>query len=210
MVMKSVREPLITSGLRGIIFDMDGTLTIPVLDFDALREDLGMSGGDIAHYVRALPEPEQSVAWAVVEQHEIVAREQMQLQEGCLALLGRARAVGLKLGILTRNGPESVVPLLRHTGEIFDPVITREFSHVKPHPAPVYEILGAWGVRAGEVLVVGDYIHDVECGRAAGTKTCHFWNAGCVDYRAEADFWVRSMAELDVLLFGLDPDLPGE
>ncbi len=188
--------------IRGIIFDMDGTLTVPVIDFDAVRKELGLTHGDIAHYIRALPGLEQSEAWAVVERHEQHARENLVLQPGCLELLERLDAAGIRMGILTRNGPESITPLLAQTGELFDPIITRDYPHLKPHPAPIREILEAWALPASEVLMVGDYIHDVECGRAAGTHTCYFWNAGAVDYRDEADVSVRTMSELEQLLFG--------
>ena len=42
--------------IRGVIFDLDGTLTVPTLDFDAIRADIGAGDGPILEYLQGLPE----------------------------------------------------------------------------------------------------------------------------------------------------------
>lgn len=188
---------------KGLIFDMDGTLTVPTLDFSAMRREIGIASGDIAHAVLKMPEAEQRRAWSIIEAHERRAVENLKLQDGCAAVLGRSRERGLKVGILTRNARYSVDQLCLRFGLSFDAVVTREFEQIKPHPAPVLHILKQWGMRPAEALVIGDYIHDVEAGRAAGTRTCFYHNAGFPDWGAEADFKVSSMGELEALVLPL-------
>jgi HAD superfamily hydrolase (TIGR01549 family) len=181
---------------------MDGTLTKPTLDFAAIRREIGLPEGDLLDMINdGLPPAERKRAWAIVEAHEERAAAAQELQEGAAGLVARCRAAGVLLGLLTRNSRRSVDRLCRKFGMSFDAVVTREFAFVKPHPEPVRHILRTLGTAAAETLTVGDYIHDINCGRAAGTATCFFHNPGGKDYGARADFAVRSMAELDRLIF---------
>lgn len=187
-------------GFDGLIFDMDGTLTHPTIDFAAMRRDLGSPEGDIAHYVLSLPPAEREQAWEVIEAYEARALENQRLQPGAAALLADCRAAGIKLGVVTRNVARSVEVLCRTYGLTFDAVVTREFPHIKPHPGPILHILAQWGLGANRALMVGDYVHDIECGRAAGTATCFFQNPGHVFHGREADYTVASFDELRAIV----------
>ncbi len=187
---------------KALIFDMDGTLTKPVLDFGAIRREIGLPAGDLAVEIASLAAPDQERAWAVIRLHEAMARENQALQEGCLELLEECRRHEMKLGILTRNEKSSVEHLCRRFDLCFDVVVTREFEHIKPHPGPVLHMLGLWQLMPVQALMIGDYIHDIECGRAAGADTCFFLNPGCPDFSDDADYTVSSMQELHRLVFG--------
>ena len=193
------------SSYQGLIFDMDGTLTVPTLDFAAIRAEIGLARSpDLAEQIAALDEAGQRRAWRIIESHEQEAIARQQLQPGCAALLGKCRARGLKLAVVTRNTHLSVESLCQRFGLNFDLVLTRAFRHIKPHPGPVLHILDAWRLAPRDVLVIGDYVHDIDCGRAAGAPTCLFRNPGYTAPGAEPDFVVSSMAELDRLLFAED------
>ncbi|MCE9615499.1 MAG: HAD family hydrolase [Lentisphaerae bacterium] len=185
----------------GVIFDMDGTLTRPSLDFAAIRRELNLPAGDIAHQVQALPPVEQRAAWAIIEAHEARARADQALQPGAEDLLRDCRQRDMRVGLITRNDATSVAHLCERFGLTFDAVVTREFPVMKPHPDTVRHILEQWALPADRVLMVGDYVHDLDCGRAAGTATCFFFNSGHTDYSAQADFVVRSMDELGCILW---------
>lgn len=181
---------------RGIIFDMDGTLTVPVLDFGAIRDEIGLHGGDLVTEIGKLTPEQQESAWAVIERHEVEATRKMRLQHGACDLLRRCRREALKLGLVTRNTQRAVDALCALCGIPFDGVVTREFPFLKPHPAPVLHITRQWDMRPDRVLMVGDYRYDIESGRAAGTHTCFFRNEGVVHDDAGADYVVSSMHEL--------------
>lgn len=189
----------------GVIFDMDGTLTEPTLDFDAMRRELGAPEGDLAHYVLSLPPAERARAWAVVEAHEERAILEQRLQPGAADLLSDCRRAGIRLGVVTRNAARSVQALCRTYSLVFDAVVTREFPHIKPHPGPVLHILKGWGMPAARALMVGDYVHDMDCGRAAGTATCFFQNPGHAFHGRDADYTVESFAALRAVMFGPRP-----
>ena len=55
--------------LQGILFDMDGTLTLPhQLDFEEMRRAAGLpEGAPIFAGIEALPEEGRSAAWASIE-----------------------------------------------------------------------------------------------------------------------------------------------
>lgn len=190
---------------QAVIFDMDGTLTVPTIDFRRLREELGLPSGDLVDEIERLPPECRTRAWRVVERYEEEALARLAPQPGCVELLRRCRAAGLRIGIVTRNTGRSVEAFSRRTGFVFDGVVTRDFRPVKPHPAPVLYLLDQWRIEPTKALVVGDYVHDIESGHAAGAWTCWFENPGAGPPPKQADFHVRSMRGLEDLLFGEKP-----
>ena len=184
-----------------VIFDMDGTLTVPAIDFAAVRRDLGMPAGDILLEMEKWPEAKRAEAMKIIERHETAVIEATEIQDGCSELLLKLLRNGCKTAILTRNSRKSANAFLEKIGIPFDAVLTREHSHVKPSPRPVLDILDQCRVEPEKTLVVGDYVHDLEAGSAAGTATCFFQNPGAASYAEFADFTVSSYDELDSLVF---------
>jgi phosphoglycolate phosphatase-like HAD superfamily hydrolase len=115
--------------------------------------------------------------------------------------LRECRGNGVKLALVTRNLRVSVDHLCRRFDLYFDSVVTREFFPLKPDPAPVLRIVGEWDIPARDVLMVGDYLHDIECGQRAGTRTCFYQNPGMPFYGQDADITVASMRELAQVVF---------
>lgn len=57
--------------IKGVIFDMDGTLTIPVLNFLEMRTRLGLSRGvDILPTVLSMPAEERERAMKIIQEME--------------------------------------------------------------------------------------------------------------------------------------------
>ena len=66
--------------IKGVIFDMDGTLTIPVLQFNEMRLRLGLSPSqDILTTVQSYPPVQQAEAMAIIEEMEEEAIRIMQV-----------------------------------------------------------------------------------------------------------------------------------
>ena len=103
--MPSTNRPL-----HGIVFDMDGTLTVPCLDFKKLRHLLGISDGtDILSHVTGLSGDQKETAMTIVEKFEEEGREKLRIQPGISELFKFLRETsGLNLGLLTRNSAEAV------------------------------------------------------------------------------------------------------
>lgn len=58
-------------------------------------------------------------------------------------------------------------------GQVFSPIITREFRPPKPDPAGILHIARNWGLEdgGGRLVMVGDSIDDLTAGRRAGAVT---------------------------------------
>lgn len=182
---------------------MDGTLTVPLLDFNRMRLELGIPDDkDIAEVIESWPEPRRTQGWQLIERHEKEASAFNQLQHGAQEALARFACGNIKLAIITRNTRESVLKLLETKLNVaFDPILTREFPHMKPSPEPVRHILEQWNMAPRECLMVGDYIHDIQSANAAGAVSCYYKNPQGGAYEDDADFTVKSYKELEQLVF---------
>ena len=56
-----------------VIFDMDGTLTLPAIDFDRLRAEIGIESGTILEALETMTTDERTRAYDIIEEHERVA-----------------------------------------------------------------------------------------------------------------------------------------
>jgi HAD superfamily hydrolase (TIGR01549 family) len=182
--------------IRGVIFDMDGTLTVPHIDFQAMRRELGIMAGDIVDYLKSADEQERRRLEEILHRFEEEAAVNAELQTGARELLETLRARGIKLGLLTRNSRKSVATVLAKFGLRFDAALTREDAPHKPSPEPVLRLAREWGLAPADILMVGDYIHDIRSGRSAGSKTVLFVNDRAPEWAHEADFAVHRLEEL--------------
>ncbi|MCI4183839.1 HAD-IA family hydrolase, partial [Dickeya dianthicola] len=73
--------------------------------------------------------------------------------------------------VVTNKPTPFVAPLLEMLGigDDFSLIIGGDdVTEKKPHPAPLYMVLGKLGLRANELLFVGDSRNDIQAARAAG------------------------------------------
>jgi len=96
--------------ISGIIFDMDGTLTLPVYDGKELLQRLSLPSeiDDILNVVWGLEEPEKTRALRVIEQYEREKGESLELQPNVVKLLDFISSNNVKIALLTRNTLENV------------------------------------------------------------------------------------------------------
>ncbi len=89
--------------VRHWVFDMDGTLTIAVHDFAAIRRALEIPAeDDILHHLAALPADEAAAKRAWLLEHERELAYAARPAEGARELLHALRERGCRLGVLTR------------------------------------------------------------------------------------------------------------
>jgi HAD superfamily hydrolase (TIGR01509 family) len=156
---------------RAVIFDLDGTLTEPLLDFDLIRAEIGLPHGPILEQLTALTAEQRGRAETILRRHELTAIAQAVLADGCVELLALLRARGIPHGILTRNMRVAVEQFCARFGFQFAGTYTREDGPHKPAPDGVLHLCAGFGVAPAQTLTVGDYKFDVMAGRAAGTRT---------------------------------------
>ena len=163
-------------GIRHWVFDMDGTLTVPVHDFPAIKRELGIpQDHDILGHLAALPADESAAKHAWLLEHERELALGSLPAEGAVELVRELAARGCRLGILTRNARELAHITLNAIGlaDCFavDDVLGRDEATPKPDPAGLLKLASAWKVEPESMVMIGDYLHDLSCGRAAGAKT---------------------------------------
>ena len=117
----------------GVIFDLDGTLTVPVLNFAILRERLKRFNISHTDDILASIEKRESAAekqemLRILEEFEAEGREKFELQPGVDEMLEIFHESQIKLAIVTRNDHKAVELFLKHLELRFQD--GKIFSHV--------------------------------------------------------------------------------
>lgn len=160
---------------RHWVFDMDGTLTVAVHDFEAIKRALDIPrADDILQHLAALPAAEAAAKHAWLLSHERELAQAAQAAPGAVQLVRELQARGCRLGILTRNAQPLALVTLQAIGlaDCFASVdvIGRDEALPKPDPAGLLHLAQQWQVAPQAMVMVGDYLFDLECAHAAGAS----------------------------------------
>ncbi|MBX7168680.1 MAG: HAD family hydrolase [Pirellulales bacterium] len=190
--------------IRGVIFDLDGTLVDSRLDFAAMRREIGLPDGTpLLEGLARLSGEARVRGEAVLTRHEWEGAQQATLMAGAGELLAMLAQRGMRLALVTRNRRDVTLATLARLGLEFEIVLTRDDAPPKPDPAAVATICRQWEFVPHEVAVVGDYVFDIEAGRRAGTRTVLYTRGrdpAALPFDATADLVVASLADVDALL----------
>ncbi len=183
------------------IFDMDGTLTLAKHDFSAIRAALGLPAHQTILESLAALAPEQAAPiYARLQAIELEIAQVSEAAAGAHELLQHLTAQGTRLGILTRNSALNTEVTLQAAGlaDYFEAadLVSRDCAPPKPHPAGIQRLLAQWQAEPQEAVMVGDFIYDLQAGRAAGTATLYIDPSAGFPEREHADYCVTSLAEL--------------
>jgi HAD superfamily hydrolase (TIGR01549 family) len=185
--------------VKAVIFDLDGTITEPFFDFDAIRAEMGLAkdAGPILEALDKMGAPQRKAAEKILDYHERLAVEKSKLNIGAAETLDRLRKAGIKIGILTRNTKDNAYAVAKRHGLLFDAVVSREDGPVKPDAFGVLELCRIFDVLPKETLVVGDYLFDLLCAKAAGAPAVLLTNHKKADeFVKHADFTIARLEQL--------------
>jgi len=154
--------------LRGVIFDLDGTVVENDYDWARIREELGTGATSILAYLDSLEGPERAAKWTILESHEAEQTAASVLREGVRELLDVLRARGIAAALVTNNSRKNTEFLLEKFGLEFDCVVTRESGLWKPSGAPFRDVMKNLGLEPRACGVVGDTHFDVLAALDAG------------------------------------------
>lgn len=156
--------------IKAVIFDLDGTLTEPVLDFDRIRAEMGLSpnAGGILEAMEKMPPQQRQDAEEILLRHETHAAENSRLNTGAAEILSRLRQAGLPIGLLTRNTMKNALLVAEKHHLVFDAILDRDCGPAKPDGFGVQKLCETFGILPGETLLVGDFLHDMQAARQAG------------------------------------------
>lgn len=192
---------------QAVIFDLDGTLTEPYLDFDAIRAEIGLPPGPILEAIERMSEAERARARRVLDRHEREAAENSTLRPGAGETVRKLAEHGIAVGVLTRNTRRWTAHVLAKHGVTVDAIRCRDDDgEVKPSPQPVLRLCEALGADPRDTWVVGDHHFDVLAGAGAGARTV--WLAdpqAPLAGVAKADHVIHRLSDLPALI---DPPLP--
>ncbi len=212
------------SKYRGVLFDLDGTLVDSLdLILSSYRHTMAAHLGRVppdelwlatmgmplrVQLERFAGTPAQLEAMFATyithneANHERLIRPFPGMRDAVQAL----RRTGYRLGVVTSKIGEHASRELRSCDleGLFDGLVSAtDVERPKPHPEPVHRGLESIGTAAGETLMVGDSLYDLQAARAAGVDTAAaLWGPFDRSQLADGDptFWVDDVGELLALL----------
>ena len=183
--------------IRALAFDLDGTLvdSVPGLAaaVDRMLDALQLPPAGIARVTTWIGNGadimvERALRWALQRQPDAdalrdgralfdkfyaeTATAGTTLFPHVAATLEKLNATGLPLALVTNKPTPFIAPLLSALGiaSCFSLVIGGDdVAAKKPHPAPLFLVLGKFGLLPQELLFVGDSRNDILAAQAAGT-----------------------------------------
>jgi len=185
--------------IRAVIFDLDGTITQPYFDFDAIREEMGLdrNSGPVLESMEKMTAQQREHAEKILQFHEQKAVTESRLNPGTKQTLSELLAKGIRIGVLTRNRRSNAMAIAQRHGLEFDAVVGREEGPVKPDAFGVLRICQQFEVAPEQTLVVGDYVFDLLCAKAAGAISVLLANHDQAHKFVEhADFTIENITEI--------------
>ena len=218
-------------GVRGVLFDLDGTLidSAPDLGYaaDKLRLDRGLPSLPLDAYrplAGAGARGMLLVAFGITPDHqdfpglrdefftnyEQCMHERTALFAGIQDVVTTLEQRALQWGVVT-NKMERFTSRIAQRVALFanaDVIVSGDTTpYAKPHPAPLLEAAQRMELQPHECIYVGDDERDIQAGRAAGMKTVVAMY-GYLGVSASPEGWRADAAiysPLDLLkLLGLD------
>jgi HAD superfamily hydrolase (TIGR01509 family) len=185
--------------IKAVLFDLDGTITQPFFDFDAIRQEMGFApdAGPILELMEEMTPQQRADAERILQYHEEKAVAEAKLNPGAKETLNALREKGISIGILTRNRIVNVQAVADKFGLKFDAAVGRNEGPVKPDSFGVLYLCKQFGIKPQEALVVGDYLFDLLCAKAAGAVSVLLKNhRSAEEFSHHADFVIENVAEI--------------
>jgi pyrophosphatase PpaX len=207
-----------------VLFDLDGTLIDSIrLILDSYHHTLAAHGvppRTDEDWLRGVGTPlsVQFAEWnddlgmleamvATYRAYNLAHHDRMvTVYPGVVAAVEAIRAAGRRTGLVTsknRQGALRGLTLVRLEAMMDVLVCADEVTNPKPHPEPVEKAVALLGADPATTVYVGDSIHDMVSGRAAGVRTAAaLWGPFGREHLelAAPDYWLETPADLLRLL----------
>lgn len=192
---------MVFSGVRAVIFDLDGTLIHSTIDYrkmvSSVSEILKSHGVEV--------DPSQRRIWEITQRGEEMLREmgcapskweeimrsiteilnavemenvdKVTVIEDAKETLESLKAMGLKIGIATRSCNAYTREVFRRTGmdRFVDVLLARDDTpHPKPDPRHLLQVIEALQVPLNKAIFVGDTTTDLRTAKEAGVTFIAF------------------------------------
>jgi len=196
-------------GIKGILFDFDGTLTVPgAINFLEIKASLGCPPEvPILEFIESLDNNEQQKAYSLLDRHEEKAARISFPAQDAEGVIRELKKKDLPLGIITRNSLNAVLLALNNfdhvTADDFAVILTRDDGTPKPDPTGVVIAAHKMDIVPEELLLIGDFSLDIMAGHAAGAKTVLIVHdtTRVIPPHPEPDYKINHLKELIPLVF---------
>lgn len=183
------------------VFDLDGTLTLPVHDFSVIRNALGVpKGTDILGYLTSLDDSEAQPLQDKLNEIETGLLDRIEPAPGLIQLIETLNRRGSRIGILTRNTRDIALKTIDclGIGGYFQKecILGRDDTPPKPDPEGLFRLSVQWETAPVEMVMVGDYLFDLQTGRNAGAATIHVDRTRSFPWPELTDIGVGTLKEL--------------
>lgn len=228
-----MRTPLLCGRpVRGVVFDLDGTLVNTAVDFALMKRRVFHSL--VAHGIpRSMLDPGRTTAdnlgraadylaaqgrgGEIKEVHrasgeamngtELERVAETTAVDGAGECLSHLRDAGLLIGLLTRGSRAYALAALHHAGLTtgFDAMVCRDDfpeDEAKPNGKAMVRIAGMMGLRPEECVLVGDHAMDLACARSVSASF-----VGVLSGSFESGDWSRDGCEVVIDSVGVLPEL---
>jgi HAD superfamily hydrolase (TIGR01509 family) len=185
--------------VEAVIFDLDGTITQPYFDFDAIRKEMGLekNSGPVLESMQKMTPQQRQRAEQILHYHEQKAVVESRLNPGAKQTLSALGQVGIRIGILTRNRRSNAEAIAAKHKLKFDAIVDRDDGPVKPDAFGVLHLCRQFGAKPEQTLVVGDYLFDLLSAKAAGAVAVLLANHEmAAEFAKQADFTIENIKQV--------------
>jgi pyrophosphatase PpaX len=206
--------------LRTVLFDLDGTLIDSIrLILDSYHHTLSrhnLPARSDEDWLRGVGTPlhVQFAEWretpetlaamiATYREYNLKHHDRMvTVYPGVVDAVREVKAAGIQTGLVTSKNRQGAIRGLQLVGleALMDVLVCAdEVTNPKPHPEPVEKAVSLLGADQATTVYVGDSVHDMVSGRAAGVKTAAaLWGPFGRSHLegASPDFWLETPREL--------------
>jgi len=184
----------VSGPVRGVLFDLDGTLVdsapdlagaanrlraehgLEPLPFEQLRPMVGAGARGMVGAAFGVKPGEsrfEALRDAFLARYEAGLLENTRPFAGVEALLAALEAAGLPWGIVTNKATRFTMPIVEGLGLARRAAVVvcgDTTPHSKPHPEPLLAAARALRLAAEDLAYVGDDLRDAQAARAAGMR----------------------------------------
>ncbi len=208
------------SQLQTVLFDLDGTLIDSIrLILDSYHHTLtqhNLPARSDEEWLRGVGTPlqVQFSQWhdspemleamiATYREFNLKHHDRMvTVYPGVVEAVRQIKSSGIQTGLVTSKNRQGAIRGLALVGleALMDVMVCAdEVSNPKPHPEPVEKAVALLGADPARTVYVGDSIHDMHSGRAAGVKTAAaLWGPFGRSHLESAgpDYWLEKPEDL--------------
>ena len=163
--------------IKGIIFDLDGTLIQLSINYDSIQKTLKDFFCTSENLTPLIPtiiklskndQNKINTSFDVICKEEILASKNFQTMNNAVEILKFLKSKNLILCLVTMQCRDALEKILSKMDvlDLFDSIITRDENYDRFEQ--IMNSLKNTNLNSSDVLVVGDRIHDIESAKKAG------------------------------------------